>query len=545
MMATRPRSPQDKAPRMTPFKAPLDDIYFILNHVVGADRVEGFDPAFSREISEHFAAFAEGEIAPTDEIGDQVGATLIKGRVKLPEAFQPMFRAYVEQGWTGLMLPEDYGGQGVDGVTGGVVHEVLMGANHAFQMLVSLAVGHNRVFQHFGTEAQRRKYLPLLAEGRFLGTMALTEPGAGSDLGRIRTRAVAEAGGYRITGEKIFISGGDQDLSEGVLHLVLARTGDMETGVKGLSLFACPSVHADGSRNAVRVTRIEEKMGLHAQPTCQLAFDGADAELVGAEGQGLKAMFELMNHARVDVALQGVAHAARAHDVATRYAAERVQGRDREGPVSIDQHGDVRRMLDEIDKVAMGARAMTHLTLVTLETGEDAWLVELLTHLIKWYATEEAQRAVETGMQVLGGYGYLREYRLEQTYRDLRIASIYEGASGIHAMGVASRLLRLENGAAMEAFVRFVKSVEGGPRLATSLATWEQARAHLETGVDPGPVATPFIRLTARVLEQALWARMAAVADNHPDPARIRRVAALVTRQAARVEADLAEILAA
>lgn len=530
---------------MKPFKAPLDDIYFILNHVVGAERVEGFDPDFSREITEHFAGFAEGEIAPTDEIGDRIGAKLVDGRVKLPDDFHAMFQAYVEQGWPGLMLPEKYGGQGVDGVTGGVVHEILMGANHAFQMLVSLAVGQNRVFEHFGTEEQREKYVPLLVEGKLLGTMALTEPGAGSDLGRIRTRAVQDGDHYRITGEKIFISGGDQDLSEGVLHLVLARTGEMDSGVRGLSLFACLSNLDDGTRNAVKVTRIEEKMGLHAQPTCQLAFDGAEAELIGEEGQGLKAMFELMNHARVDVALQGVAHSSRAWDIATDYARERVQGRNADGPVTIDQHGDVRRMLDEIDSVAMGARAMTHLTLVTLETGEDPWLVELLTHLIKWYATEMGLRAVETGMQVLGGYGFLSEYRVEQTYRDLRIAAIYEGTSGIHAMGVAARLLRLENGAAMDAFVRFVKSVDGGERLSASLDTWEKARAHLETGVDPGPIATPFIRLTARVLEQALWARMAAAADNHPDPERIRRVAALVTRQAARVDADLAEIVAA
>ncbi|HBZ44498.1 MAG TPA: acyl-CoA dehydrogenase, partial [Maritimibacter sp.] len=475
----------------------------------------------------------------------RVGAQLVDGRVKMPEAFHPMFKSYIEQGWTGLMLPEDFGGQGVDGITGGVVHEILMGANHSFQMLVSLAVGHNRVFQLFGTEAQRAKYIPPLAEGRWLGTMALTEPGAGSDLSRIRTRATKDGDVYRITGEKIFISGGDQDLSEGILHLVLARTGDMDSGIKGLSLFACQSVLDDGTRNAVQVTRIEEKMGLHAQPTCQLAFDAAEADLIGEEGQGLRAMFELMNHARVDVALQGVAHAARTYDVASAYAAERQQGRDKTGPVTLDKHGDVRRMLDEIDAIAMGARAMTHLTLVTLEKGDDPWLVELLTHVIKWYSSEVGLTAVQNGIQVLGGYGYLQEYRLEQTYRDLRIAAIYEGASGIHAMGVAGRLLRLENGAAMDAFVAWVKSVEGGGTLTNSLAAWEEARAHLERGAEPGEIATAFIRLTSRVLEQALWARMEAQADHHPDPARIRRVAALVRRQSARTQADLAEIKAA
>lgn len=530
---------------MKPFAAPLDDIFFILNHVVGADRVADYDPEMSREIAQHFASFAEEVIAPTDEIGDKIGAKLVDGRVVLPDTVKAMFTQYVEGGWPGLMLPEEHGGMGVDGVTGGVIHEILMGANHAFQMLVSLAVGHNRVFQNFGTDAQKAKYLPLLASGDYLGTMALTEPGAGSDLGRIRTRAVQDGHVWRITGEKIFISGGDQDMSKGVLHMVLARTGEMDSGVKGLSLFACLSDRADGSRNAVNVTRIEEKMGLHLQPTCQLAFDGAEAELIGAEGQGLRAMFEIMNHARVDVALQGVAHSARAYDIASSYAAERVQGRGPDGPVTIDKHGDVRRMLDEIDAIAMGARAMTHLALVTLESGDNPWLLELLTHVIKWYASEQGLRAAETGMQVLGGYGYLQEYRIEQTYRDLRIAAIYEGASGIHAMGVAARLLRLENGAAMNAFVDYLKGIDGGPALDRAVVAWEAARAHLETGVDPGQIATPFIRLTARVLEQALWAQMAAKADHHPDPERIRRVAALVARQSARTEADLAEMTAA
>lgn len=529
---------------MKPFAAPLDDIYFVLNHVVDAPRLDEYDAEFSAEIAGHFAAFAEGEIAPTDEPGDLIGAQLVDGRVKMPDVWQPMFKAYVEQGWTGLVLPEEYGGQGMDGITGGVVHEILMGANHAFQMLVSLAVGHARVFEHFGTEEQRAKYLPPLAEGRWLGTMALTEPGAGSDLSRIRTRAVKEGDTYKITGEKIFISGGDQDLSEGILHLVLARTGEMDSGVKGLSLFACMSDLDDGSRNAVKVTRIEEKMGLHAQPTCQLAFDGAEGELIGEEGQGLKAMFELMNHARIDVALQGVAHSSRAHDVATAYAAERQQGRDASGPVTIDKHGDVRRMLDEIDAIAMGARAMTQLALVTLEAGDNPWLVELLTHVVKWHSTEIGLTAVSNGIQVLGGYGYLQEYRLEQTYRDLRIASIYEGASGIHAMGVAARMLRLENGAPMDAFVTLVEGIDGGDSLAASLAAWKEARAHLETGVDPGPLANAFIRMTGRVLEQALWAKMEASADHHPDPERIRRVAALVRRQSGRVQADLSEILA-
>jgi len=391
-----------------------------------------------------------------------------------------------------------------------------------------------------GTDDKKARFIPPLAEGRWLGTMCLTEPGAGSDLGRVRTRAVPDGDVWKITGEKIFISGGDQDISEGIFHLVLARTGSPEDGVRGLSLFACTSDLEDGTRNPIRVTRIEEKMGLHAQPTCQLAFDGATAELVGPEGGGLKAMFTLMNHARIDVALQGVAHAARAYDIASAYAAERIQGRD----VTIDQHGDVRRMLDEIDALALGGRAMAHLALVTMEAGDDPWLLEFLTPVIKAHCSEAGMRAAETAMQVLGGYGYLEEYRVSQIYRDVRIAAIYEGTNGIHAMGLAGRLLRLENGAAFDAFARFVEAQPQSPGLARSWAAWKTARAYLETGVDVGPVAAAFLRLTARTLEQAMWTRIAAASDQHPDPARIARVAALVGRQAARAEADLAEITA-
>lgn len=523
---------------MKPFAAPVDDILFSLNHVAGADRLDDYDAELAGEIASHFAALAEGVIAPIDEPGDREGARLVDGRVRLPAGYGAAFEAFRDGGWTGLTAPEAFGGQGLGGVFGAILSEMETGASQAFNMLVNLSPGSIRTVMDYGSDDQKARFVPPLVEGRWLGTMCLTEPGAGSDLGRVRTRAVQVDDGWKISGEKIFISGGDQDISEGVFHLVLARTGAPEDGVKGLSLFACLSERGDGTRNAVKVTRIEEKMGLHAQPTCQLAFDGADAELVGREGEGLKAMFTLMNHARIDVALQGVAHAARAHDIASAYAAERVQGRG----LAIDQHGDVRRMLDEIDALALGGRAIAHLALVTMEAGDDPWLLEFLTPVIKAHCSEAGMRAAETAMQVLGGYGYLEEYRVSQIYRDVRIAAIYEGTNGIHAMGLAGRLLRLENGAAFEAFVRFVEGCDSSPGLARAYAAWTAARAHLETGVDAGPVAAAFLRLTGRVLEQAMWTRILAAADHHPEPERIRRVAAQVARQAARADADLFEI---
>ena len=298
---------------MTPFVAPLDDILFSLHHVARASMVAAWDHDFAAEIGKHFAAFAEGEIAPIDEIGDQEGCRLENGRVRLPTGCKEMYAAYCDQGWPGLTAPEEFGGQAQDALILAMTSEIFSGANHSMQMVTGLVPGAIRTLLNFGTDAQKDRFLPSLATGETLATMCLTEPSAGSDLSRITCRAVPDGAQWRISGEKIFISGGDQDISDEILHLVLARTSD--NGVKGLSLFLCPSTKTDGTRNAVKVTRIEEKMGLHASPTCQMLFDGAEAELIGEEGRGLAAMFTMMNHARGDVALQGVAHAARARGV--------------------------------------------------------------------------------------------------------------------------------------------------------------------------------------------------------------------------------------
>ena len=526
---------------MKPFAAPVDDILFTLEHVAGAARLALYDIDLAADIAHHFAGFAERVIAPIDEPGDREGARLEGGRVKLPSGYREAFAAFAEAGWAGLTAPEEYGGQGQGAVIGAIASEIETGASQAFNMLVNLTPGAIRTVMGFGTEDQQSRFIPPLVDGRWLATMCLTESGAGSDLSRIRTRAMPNGDVWNLTGEKVFISGGDHDLCAGIFHLVLARTGPPDEGVKGLSLFACSSVLEDGARNAVKVARIEDKMGLHAQPTCQLAFEGAHAELVGKEGAGLKAMFTLMNHARIDVALQGVAQAARAHDIAKTYAAERIQGRG----LAIDQHGDVARMLDEIDAAALGGRAMTHLALVTMEAGDDPWLLEFLTPVVKAHCAAAGMRAAETAMQVLGGYGYLEEYRLAQIYRDIRVAAIYEGTNGIHAMALATRLLHLQNGAAFDAFARFVGAQAPSPGLETAFAAWKAARAFLQTGVDPGRIATPFLRLTGRTLEQAVWTRIAAAANQHPDPDRIHRAAAQVARQAARIEADLAEVTSA
>jgi alkylation response protein AidB-like acyl-CoA dehydrogenase len=313
----------------------------------------------------------------------------------------------------------------------GAVMEIFAGANHSLQMLCGLVGGAARTLLSFGTERQKHEYLPRLISGDCLATMCMTEADAGSDLSRIRTRAVPDGAAWRISGEKIFISGGDQDLSEGILHLVLARTGDHGSGTRGLSLFLCRSHEEQGRRNSIRLVRIEEKLGLHASPTCQLSFEDATAEMIGQPGEGLKAMFVMMNHARIDVALQGVAHAARACDVASEFAARRVQGRHPGSalPVSIEAHGDVRRMLQEQGTLAVSGRALCYVALVELDVGQNPGLMDFLTPVCKFYCSEGGIRAANLGIQVLGGYGYLREYGMEQVLRDARIRACYPGFS--------------------------------------------------------------------------------------------------------------------
>jgi len=512
---------------MKPFSAPLDDILFSLEHVAGASVLPHWDKDLAAEIGAHFAAFAEGQLAPLNEPGDRQGCRLENGRVRMPDGFVETYAAYAEQGWPGLTVPAAYGGQGLDATVLAITSEIFSGANHSLQMVTGLVPGAVSTLMDFGTEDQQARYLPDFASGAALATMCLTEPDAGSDLSRIRCRAVSSGEMWSLTGEKIFISGGDQDMSDKIHHLVLARTSD--DGLKGLSLFLCPGTLGDGRRNPISVTRIEEKMGLHASPTCQLSFEGAEAELVGDEGAGLKAMFTIMNHARVDVALQGVAHAARSADIARSYAAERVQGRGPDGaPVTLDHHADVRRMLDEIDALALGGRALAHLTLVSIETGAAPAFAEFLKPVAKVFCTEAGMRTTELGMQVLGGYGYLKEYFLEQAYRDARIAPIYEGANGIHERALVTRLLPGDAGTAFEAFLQAECGARGPshPRLLELMQSWQAARDQVLASAHPAELAHDFMTLTCDTLLPFLWARMADNADFHPDPARIRRLAA-------------------
>ncbi len=497
---------------MKPFESPLEDILFSLNSVAHTSDLPDWDAELAGEILGHFSAFAEGVIAPLDESGDAQGCRLENGKVVMPEGFADAYQELADGGWQGLTAPEEFGGMEQGHLVAAAVSEVFSGANHSMSMVCNLVPGAISTLLRFGTEAQKQEWISRLAAGEALSTMALTEPGAGSDLSAIRTKAELTGNGWQITGEKIFISGGDQDMSDDILHLVLARTGTREQGIKGLSLFLTSKSQAGSS---ISITRIEEKLGLHASPTCQMAFDAAPTELVGEEGAGLAAMFTVMNHARIDVSLQGVAHASRAHDISKAYAADRTQGRKSDGtPAVLSDHADVRRMLDEQRSLALGARGMAHITLVELEKGTRPALVDFLTPLCKVFCTEAGIRSADLGIQILGGYGYLTEYRVSQTWRDARIASIYEGANAIHELATATRGLKVQGGAGPDGFDTLIGELTDHPDILSLRDKWRVARKKMLTTPDPTELAHDFTQLTCALFFCAVWARITAASDN-------------------------------
>ena len=499
---------------MKDFTSPTDEILFSLHHVAEAGAADAHDADLAVDVLNQFAPFAEQVIAPTNRTGDQQGCRLENGRVRTPDGFPDAFRQTAEGGWLGLTVPEAYGGMGLDSLTAAGISEISTGANHALQMATGLLPGAVSTLLRFGTADQKQRWIPRLADGQTLNTMCLTEAGAGSDLSQVRTKAEHHGDGWHLTGEKIFISNGDQDLSEDILHFVLARSGAVESGTKGLSLFLCPS-HISSGRNDIRVARIEDKLGIHGSPTCQLVFDRAEAELIGEEGSGLAAMFTLMNHARIDVALQGVAHAARAWDIAANYAGDRAQGRRPDGsPARLSDHADVRQMLDEQRALAVGSRAMCHLALVVLEDPDQRPLADFLTPVCKMFATEAGIRAADIGIQVLGGYGYLEEYDIAQTWRDARITSIYEGANGIHALTAATRGLKAHGGAGADAFAPFIMRLGGeAAPVISCLADWQDMRAETASHQAVPPNARLFASLTAELFFRAAWVRIGKVSS--------------------------------
>jgi alkylation response protein AidB-like acyl-CoA dehydrogenase len=489
--------------------APPHETAWLLRHAVGFDAV---DHLATLQILEEATRFAEGVLAPLDEAGDVVGARLVAGRVETPPGFGEAWRAYAEAGWIAIAAAEAHGGHGLPEPIALAAFESVSSANMAFGLCPLLTQDAILLIETHGSEAQKARLLPPLLAGQWSGTMCLTEPQAGSDLGAVRTRAEPDGEHYRITGEKIFITYGDHEWTGNILHMVLARLPGAPAGSAGLSLFAVPKRTADGSRNAVDTVSLEAKLGIHASPTAMLAFAGARGELVGPPHRGLPAMFAMMNAARLGVAMQGVAVAERAFRRAAAYAAERVQGG---GPIL--GHPDVRRSLMTMRALALGGRLLT--LYAADQRGRNPARAGLLTPVAKAWAAEAGVEAASLGVQVHGGAGYIERTGAARHLRDARIAPIYEGTNGIQALTLLRRGLLGDQGAALGALLDEQQAADFAPAslleavgLVRAAADWLRHAEAREAEAG----ATPFLGLVGTVTAGWLAARALGHAEAPP-----------------------------
>ena len=484
-----------------------------IGELASHDRFAAATPDIVTAVAQGVGAFAAGEFAPLNRVGDTQGAHASEGVVTLPDGFAEAYSAYVEQGWNAIAGPERFGGQAMPFTLACCVLETLGAANMGFSLLPMLTVGAIEALVHHGSPAQQATYLPKLVSGAWSGTMNLTEPQAGSDVGALRTSATPvgadafggqHAGKWRIKGTKIFITWGEHDLAGNIIHLVLARTPGAPAGSRGISLFVVPKYHVNtdgtlGPRNDLKAVSIEHKMGIHASPTCVMSFGDNDAcigELVGAENEGLKCMFTMMNSARINVGSQGVQIAEAALQKASTYARERVQsaraGSPDKTPVAIVEHPDVRRMLLRMRALTEGARALLYYTAGQVDRGtlgiasaQDR--ADVLVPMIKAWGTDVGCEVASLGVQVHGGMGFIEETGAAQFYRDSRIAPIYEGTNGIQAADLVTRKLGYGNGAALLDLLRDIDAAAGdAPTLAalardcSEVAQWMLGDASLD-----------------------------------------------------------------
>lgn len=484
---------------MTTYAAPVKDMQFVLNDVLQMSKYSNL-PGFSEAtddvveaILEEGAKLAANVLHPINQSGDKQGCTRHDdGSVTTPEGFKEAYNTFSEGGWQGLSFDPDYGGQGLPYLLSIAINEMISGANMAFGMYPGLAMGAAAAIHAHGDDAQKQQYLPKMVTGEWGGTMNLTEPHCGTDLGLLRTKAVPQGdGSYKISGTKIFISAGEHDLTDNIIHLVLARIEGGPEGVKGISLFIVPKFHVNedgslGDRNGVSCGSIEEKMGIHANSTCVMNYDEATGYLLGDEHKGLRAMFTMMNEARLGVGLQGLAISEVAYQNGAAYANDRIQGRALTGPADPDKpadpiivHPDVRRMLMDQKAFNEGGRAWMYWTALhadlhhksedeaTRQKADD--YMGLMTPMLKAYLTEKGYAHATNAQQVLGGHGYIQEWGMEQFVRDARIAMIYEGANGIQALDLVGRKLMKDGGRAWQAFFaeidEFVADNQGNEEL--------------------------------------------------------------------------------
>jgi alkylation response protein AidB-like acyl-CoA dehydrogenase len=539
-----------------PYAAPLADMRLILDAVGG---LSGEAAELAGPVLEEAARFAASELDPLNQPGDRTGSTLENGVVRTPPGFQEAYRRYVEGGWMGLAVDTEHGGQGLPSALSTPVVEMLNSACMGWALCPLLSAGAIDMLAAHGSAEQKQLYLAKLVSGEWTGTMNLTEPQAGSDLGALRTRAVPRKDArwgehYRIAGQKIFITYGDHDLTDNIIHMVLARTPDAPPGSRGISLFLVPKFLPDGEgrpgeRNDLRPLRLEEKLGIHASPTCVMSYgegEGAIGWRIGEENRGLEAMFTMMNSERLGVGVQGVAIAERAYQQAREYARNRVQGipvgmpRDQGTVPPIVYHPDVRRMLLSMKAATEAMRALAYLAAAAIDgarstTGEAQFRAQrradLLIPIVKAWCTDLGVEVASTGIQVHGGMGYIEETGAAQYLRDARIAPIYEGTNGIQANDLVGRKLGRDRGEAARELIGDMRASLGEldapelavlrQRLTDATAAFDTATAYLVTA-EPALAAAgsaPYLNLCGTVLGGWLMARVAAAALRRHDAA--------------------------
>lgn len=543
---------------MPRYDAPVRDMQFILHELLSLNsysNLEGFEDATPETVNailEEAGKFSKEVLHPLNMVGDHQGCKRsADASVKTPDGFPEAYKQMVENGWPLLGVKPDMGGQGLPYVLNVAISEMNSSANMAFGMYPGLTRGAFEALMEGGSDAQKAMYGPKMASGEWAGTMNLTEPHCGTDLGMMKTKAAPQAdGSYKITGQKIWISGGEQDLTDNIIHLVLAKIEGAPDTIKGVSLFVVPKfiVNEDGSlgeRNAASCGGLEEKMGIHGNATCVMNYDGATGWLVGEENKGMRTMFVMMNEARLGVGLQGLAQAEISYQNAADFARDRLQGRSLTGPKNPDGpadpiivHPDVRRMLMDTRAFVEGGRAFLYWTALygdlqdkspdekVREKAKD--YMALMTPVVKAFLTDRGLKACNDGLQLHGGSGFTKEWGMEQFVRDVRIALIYEGTNGVQALDLVGRKLAAKGGRAMFSFFAemddFLGEHDGNADLADFTAPLAKAKAELQEGTtwlmqngmtdfnNAGAASTDFLHLFGLTTFAYMWARMAHVA---------------------------------
>lgn len=534
------------------YKAPLEDIRFILNEVIDAGSLIALPgyaeatPEANDSILEAAAQVCEEVLFPLNQSGDAEGCKFDNGTVTTPNGFKDAYKMFRESGWTGLSCKPEFGGQGLPILLNFVVDELVCSANMSFGMYPGLSHGAYNAIEKHATEELKKQYLPKMVSGEWTGTMCLTEPQCGTDLGLVRTKAEPQAdGSFKVSGTKIFISAGEHDLSENIIHLVLARLPDAPVGIRGISLFLVPKILPDGKRNGVACGSIEHKMGIKASATCTMNFDGATGWLVGKPNKGMSAMFTMMNEARLTVGIQGLGLAEVSYQNALNYAKERLQMRALTGTKFPDKpadpiivHPDVRRNLLTMKSLVEGCRALVYWVGRELDAEAKSTdeakraaatdFVALMTPVIKSFLTDVGFDVSNLAVQIYGGHGYIREHGVEQFVRDARITQIYEGTNGIQALDLVGRKMPEDYGRLMRQFFHpvtdFLNANKDNVALGEFLPYFMSAFGKLQMSTitvatkgfgnpdEAGAAASDYLKLFAYVAVGFMWLKMAKVA---------------------------------